>query len=110
MLPEDSGTSDGISKMLYLRESRRSVRSVGGFRLCHSIMGAGMTNKIFVGFSCRHARVTAEQAERLFVPPKGKLQFDYYALELLRSLPPAYPTVESPTLRPLNRRRRLLPD
>ena len=40
VLPEASGTSDGISKMLYLRESRRSMGGVGGFRLCHSIMDA----------------------------------------------------------------------
>jgi hypothetical protein len=38
--PDESGTSDGFSKMLYLRESRRSRAGVGGFRLCHSIMSA----------------------------------------------------------------------
>jgi hypothetical protein len=38
--PEESGTSDGLSKMLYLRESRRSMAGMGGFRLCHSIMSA----------------------------------------------------------------------
>eukprot|EP01043_Picozoa_sp_COSAG02_P063051 COSAG02_NODE_8842_length_2423_cov_1.915663_1_plen_634_part_01 len=43
VLPEDSGTSDGISKMLYLRESRRSMRGVGGFRLCHNILDASAT-------------------------------------------------------------------
>lgn len=38
--PDDSGTSDGLSKMLYLRESRRSRAGIGGFKLCHNIMSA----------------------------------------------------------------------
>ena len=38
--PEESGTSDGLSKMLYLRESRRSMIGVGAFRLCHTVMSA----------------------------------------------------------------------
>eukprot|EP00035_Acanthoeca_spectabilis_P029301 m.474002 g.474002 ORF g.474002 m.474002 type:complete len:320 (+) comp35445_c0_seq1:850-1809(+) len=41
--PENSGTSDGLSKMLYLRESRRSMTGVGAFRLCHNIMSASNT-------------------------------------------------------------------
>ena len=42
-LPENSGTSNGLSKMLYLRESRRSMAGVTGFRLCHNIMSASNT-------------------------------------------------------------------
>lgn len=38
--PEESKTASGMSKMLYLRESRRSLAGVGGFRLCHNIMSA----------------------------------------------------------------------
>ena len=41
--PGESGTSDGLSKMLYLRESRRSMAGVGGFRLCHDVMSANNT-------------------------------------------------------------------
>jgi hypothetical protein len=41
--PEESGTRDGLSKMLYLRESRRSMTGVGAFRLCHTIMSASNT-------------------------------------------------------------------
>ena len=41
--PDESGTSDGMSKMLYLRESRRSMAGVGGFRLCHNVMSADNT-------------------------------------------------------------------
>lgn len=40
VLPGASGTSDGVSKMLYLRDSRRSMGGVGGFLLCHNIMSA----------------------------------------------------------------------
>lgn len=40
---DESGTSDGLSKMLYLRESRRSMAGIGGFRLCHNIMSANNT-------------------------------------------------------------------
>ena len=36
--PDEAGTSDGVAKMLYLRESRRSMAGVGGFRLCHNVM------------------------------------------------------------------------
>ena len=35
---EEAGTSDGLSKMLYLRESRRSMAGVGAFRLCHNCL------------------------------------------------------------------------
>eukprot|EP00039_Didymoeca_costata_P022100 m.346114 g.346114 ORF g.346114 m.346114 type:complete len:609 (+) comp28152_c0_seq1:154-1980(+) len=38
--PDESGTSNGFSKMLYLRESRRSRTGLDGFRLCHNIMSA----------------------------------------------------------------------
>lgn len=41
--PEESGTSDGLSKMLYLRESRRSMTGVEMFRLCHNVMSANNT-------------------------------------------------------------------
>ena len=41
--PDESGTINGLSKMLYLRESRRSMTGVGGFRLCHNIMSANHT-------------------------------------------------------------------
>ncbi len=38
--PQESGTSDGMAKMIYLRESRRSMAGVDGFRLCHNAMSA----------------------------------------------------------------------
>ena len=41
--PKEAGTSSGISKMLYLREGRRSMRGVGAFRLCHNVMSADNT-------------------------------------------------------------------
>ena len=41
--PEEAGTSNGLAKMPYLRESRRSMAGVGGFRLCHNVMSAHHT-------------------------------------------------------------------
>lgn len=41
--PDESGTIDGLAKMLYLRESRRSMFGVGAFRLCHNVMSANNT-------------------------------------------------------------------
>ena len=37
------GTSDGLAKMPYLREARRSGAGVGAFRLCHHIMSVNNT-------------------------------------------------------------------